>query len=690
MGHVIDLPKSQLGVDVEQGFAPKYITIRGRAKVLKELQAAAKPAGRVLLATDPDREGEAIAWHLSRALDLDGQPCRISFREVTGAAVKQAVSEPREIDLSLVNAQQARRILDRLVGYELSPLLWRKVQRGLSAGRVQSVAVRLIVDREEEINAFVPEEFWSLTAWVHRPEDEPQRAFAAKLIGKGDAKTPLRTEQEAAAVVQDLEGCDYVVGKVTKRQRRRQPAPAFTTSTLQQEASRRHGFGARRTMRAAQQLYEGMDLGPLGRSGLITYMRTDSTRVSEEAVEQAQSYISQAFGAAYLGKGRRPARQAGPASQGAHEAIRPTNVAISPDRVGQYLTGDQSRLYKLIWERFVASRMSPAVYDVVSVDITAGEWLFRATGQTVRFAGFLAVYAETRENGDEAGADDSDALLPELSKGDRLTLARLSPKQHFTQPPPRYSEASLVKTLEERGIGRPSTYAPIIETIQQRNYVHLDEKRFRPTPLGTTVTQLLRDQFPDIVDVGFTANMETRLDSIEKGDEDWLSLLEEFYGPFKQTLLDAEANLARVKVPSEETDIPCDKCGRMMVIKHGRFGPFLACPGFPDCRNAKPMAKRVVAASCPQCGGAILEKKSKRGRRFYGCERYPECDFTSWNKPLPQTCPECDAFLVQKRGGKDGASYACSRRDCSFTTASLRGLKKSEASGSPPGETEGA
>jgi len=690
LGHLIDLPKSQLGVDVEQGFAPKYITIRGKTKVLRELQDAAKDAGQVLLATDPDREGEAIAWHLSRALDLDGQACRVTFQEITGDAVRQAVANPRTIDIDRVNAQQARRILDRLVGYELSPLLWRKVQRGLSAGRVQSVAVRLIVDREREIEAFEREEFWSLTAELRQqgPDDGSRRGFPAKLITSGGERIQLVNEEQTQAAVSALDGLAYRVDKVDKRARRRQPPAPFTTSTLQQEASRRHGFGARRTMQAAQQLYEGLDLGQLGRTGLVTYIRTDSTRVAEEAVSQARDYISGTFGADHVGKGR-PAstRQRAGAVQDAHEAIRPTSVELSPDKVQPHLTADQNRIYRLVWERFLASQMAAAVFDVVSADISAGKWGFRATGQTLRFAGFMAIYAETREDSEQRDGEDSSSILPPLLAGEALDLIKLEPKQHFTQPPPRYSEASLVKALEELGIGRPSTYAPIIETIQQRNYVREEDRRFEPTPLGTTVTDLLSKQFPDIVDVSFTASMENRLDQVEKGQQDWQELLAGFYGPFKSTLTDAEKNLERVQVPVEETDIPCDKCGKMMVIKHGRFGPFLACPGFPECRNTKPLAKKVATAQCPRCGGAILEKKSKRGRRFYGCERYPECDFVSWSKPQAQNCPRCGTFLIQKRSAKAGTYYACAGEGCDYQTKTLRGGAKpaagTQASGAP-------
>jgi DNA topoisomerase-1 len=691
LGHLIDLPKSQLGVDPESDFAPKYITIRGKTKILKELRDAAKEASGVLLATDPDREGEAIAWHLSNALQLPCADCRIEFHEITKDAIARALQRPRNIDMDKVNAQQARRILDRLVGYKLSPLLWRKVRKGLSAGRVQSVAVRLIVDREAEIRAFRTEEFWSLTAWVYRPEDGPDCSFAGKLHSVAGDKIALRSSADADKIVARLEGSAYAVAAVERRTRRRQPPAPFTTSSLQQEAARRLGFAARRTMQVAQQLYEGLDLGPLGRTGLITYIRSDSTRVAAEAVAQAREYVRGRYGQPFVGRGRGPAKAAGPVVQGAHEAIRPTQVLRTPDDVRSHLNSDQFRLYGLIWERFVASQMTAAVFDVVSADIAAADCLFRATGQTMRFAGFTAVYRYAREEQDHEKDEDATLILPELAKGERLDLRELIPKQHFTQPPPRYSEATLVKTMEELGIGRPSTYAPIIETVQVRGYVHQEERRFHPTPLGEAVTKLLADHFPDVVSVGFTASMEESLDQVERGEEDWLKLLHRFYGPFVDTLGQAERNLERVKIPAEETEIPCEKCGRMMVIKHGRYGPFLACPGFPECRNTRPLQRKVEAGRCPLCGKALVERKTKRGRKFYGCEGYPECTFTSWNKPLQQKCPKCGAFLVQKRSKERGIYYQCGRRECDFQTQSLRGLKDAAAAtaATSAGATEG-
>lgn len=690
LGHVIDLPKSQLGVDPEHNFAPKYITIRGKTKVLKELQAAAKDSSRVLLATDPDREGEAIAWHLANALGVPPSDCRVEFHEITRDAVRKALERPRGINADKVNAQQARRILDRLVGYKLSPLLWRKVRRGLSAGRVQSVAVKLIVDREVEIRAFEPEEFWTVTAWLYRPEDGPEAAFAGRLHAYQGTKLKVGNQEEAEAIVARLEGCDYVAAKVTRRTRRRRPPPAFTTSSLQQDAARRLGFGARRTMQVAQQLYEGLDLGPLGRTGLITYIRTDSTRVAQEAVDQARDHIRERFGAQYVGRGRPRAKSANPRAQEAHEAIRPTQAPRTPEEIRGYLSQDQYRLYVLVWQRFIASQMSAAVFDTVSADISAGEYIFRASGQTLRFPGFTAVYRDVRGEDRNGREDDGSAILPDLEEGRRLALRELAPKQHFTQPPARYSEATLVRALEELGIGRPSTYAPIIETIQQRGYVVQEDRRFNPTPLGEAVNGLLEKQFPDIVSVGFTANMEASLDQVERGEQDWLKLLHRFYGPFVETLDKAEKNLQRVKIPTQETDIPCDKCGRMMVIKHGRYGPFLACPGFPECRNTRPLQRRVEAGKCPICGRMLVERKTKRGRKFYGCEGYPECTFISWNKPLPQKCPRCGTFLVQKRDKERGVYYRCGKADCGFETESLNGLKQApEASAQDAPSEEG-
>ena len=661
MGHVRDLPKSQLGVDVESGFEPKYITIRGKGDILKELRDAAKKADKVYLATDPDREGEAISWHLAKALNLDiDEALRIEFHEITKDAIQKAIKKPRNIDGHRVEAQQARRILDRLVGYKLSPLLWRKVRRGLSAGRVQSVAVRLIVDREAEIQAFVPEEYWSLTARL--TTGSVSAPFAAKYYGTTEGKAELKTESETNAAIAAVQQQEFLVTTVKKREKRRNPAFPFTTSSLQQEAARKLNFTVRRTMSVAQQLYEGLDLGDAGHSGLVTYIRTDSTRIAGEAEEAAAQFIREQYGAEYVPTEKREAeKKAG--EQGAHEAIRPTEVTRTPDSIKGFLSNDQYKLYKLIWERFVSSQMAPAVLDTVSVDITAGEQVFRASGSTIKFPGFMKIYIEGE---DEEAPKEEEGLLPELSEGQKLSLAELLPKQHFTQPPPRFSEAMLVKALEERGIGRPSTYAPIIETIQARGYVLKSEKRFTPTELGQLVTDILKEYFPWIIDVAFTARMERELDEVEEGHAQWREILGVFFAPFEETLKQAEEKVGGFELQDEESDVDCDKCGKRMVIKYGRFGKFLACPGFPDCKNTKPILEET-GVTCPACKeGMVVERKSKKGgRRFYGCARYPECDFVSWEKPVDRQCPECGAtYLVEKKQKELGLVHMCKAEGC--------------------------
>lgn len=672
MGHVRDLPKSQLGVNVEADFEPKYITIRGKGDVLKELRDAAKKADKVFLATDPDREGEAISWHLAHVLNIPhDQPVRIEFHEITKDAIQRAIKNPRTIDRCRVDAQQARRILDRLVGYKLSPLLWRKVRRGLSAGRVQSVAVRLIVDREAEIQAFQPEEYWSLTARL--AADGAGAPFEAKFYGTDEGKVELKNEAQTRQVMEAaLRGAGagasgevlFQVRTVKRKEKRRNPAFPFTTSSLQQEASRKLGFTVRRTMSVAQQLYEGLELGEAGHTGLVTYIRTDSTRIAVEAEEAARQFIQEQYGPAFIPAEKREAeKRAG--EQGAHEAIRPTDVTRTPESIKPYVTPDQYRLYKLIWDRFVASQMAPAVLDTVSVEIAAGDQLFRASGSTIKFPGFMKIYIEGE---DEEGPKDEEGLLPDLTEGQMLRLVELVPKQHFTQPPPRYTEAMLVRTLEEKGIGRPSTYAPIIETIQARGYVEKKDKRFVPTELGQVVTEILREYFPSIIDVAFTAHMEEELDQVEEGDVHWKEVLREFYGPFEATLKEAEEKVGGFELPDEETDVPCEKCGRMMVIKHGRFGRFLACPGFPECRNTKPLLEET-GVTCPACGqGMVVERKSKKGgRRFYGCSRYPECDFVSWEKPVAEQCPNCGAsYLVEKRLKDVGLVHMCKQEGCDY------------------------
>ena len=662
MGHVRDLPKSQLGVDIDDHFTPHYITIRGKGKLIERLRQQARQVDRVLLATDPDREGEAISWHLCQLLGIDeDSPCRIVFHEITRDAVRRALREPRPIDDNLVDAQQARRVLDRLVGYKLSPLLWRKVRRGLSAGRVQSVAVRLIVDREEEIEAFTPQEYWTLEADLERMASG--EAFTARYYGDAEGKKELPDREAVDRLLADLEGRPFVVLGVERKERRRNPAPPFTTSTLQQEASRKLGFTVRRTMRIAQELYEGIELRGEGAVGLVTYIRTDSTRIADQALDEAAAYIARRFGPEFSNPRKQAGRRAAQA-QDAHEAIRPTSVTREPDAIKDDLTADQYKLYRLIWERFVASQMAPAVLDTVTVDIGAGPHRFRATGSTVKFAGFMQLYVEGRDEGTEADGEEGEGTLPDLTEGDALALKALRPEQHFTQPPPRYTEAMLVRALEEKGIGRPSTYAPIIETIQERGYVVKEDRRFRPTELGRVVTALLKEHFPDIVDVEFTARMEADLDRIEEGEREWEDVIREFYGPFSATLERAEKAIQRVALPVEETDEICEKCGRRMVIKHGRYGRFLACPGFPECRNTKPLVEKT-GARCPRCGGEMVQRRSRKGRVFYGCSNYPECDFTTWDRPTAETCPECGTFLVEKRS-RQGTRLVCANPQCTY------------------------
>ncbi|HHV93172.1 MAG TPA: type I DNA topoisomerase [Firmicutes bacterium] len=662
VGHVRDLPKSQLGVDIENGFKPKYITIRGKGPILKELRDAAKKADRILFATDPDREGEAISWHLADALDVDEEsPCRIEFHEITERAVKSALKQPRPINQNLVDAQQARRVLDRLVGYKLSPLLWAKVKGGLSAGRVQSVAVRLICDREAEIQAFEPQEYWSIEAELRQMDGE-QKAFSAKLFKIKGEKAEVNSEAEAEAIVEELKKAHFVVHSVERKERKRNPAPPFTTSSMQQEASRKLGFTARRTMMIAQQLYEGLEVGSEGTVGLITYIRTDATRVAPEAQQDARRTIRELFGEGFL-PAKPPVYKTRAGAQAAHEAIRPTSTDRRPEDVKPYLTRDQYRLYRLIWERFVASQMAPAVLDTVTVQIQAGDYLFRATGSTVKFPGFMVLYTENTDQPEEG--EDQEGRLPELREGEKLELLKVIPHQHFTQPPPRYTEAMLVKTLEELGIGRPSTYAQIIDTIRRRGYVQLVDKRFVPTELGTIVVDLLKEYFPNIIDVEFTATMESLLDRVEEGEENWEKVLAEFWEPFSEELRKAELLMEEVEIADEETEEVCEKCGRKMVIKQGRYGRFLACPGFPECRNTKPLLKGIGVA-CPKCGGEIVERRSKRGRTFYGCANYPDCDFTSWQKPAGKNCPQCGQLMVVRQGRGKESEIVCSDKQCGF------------------------
>ncbi|TNJ64284.1 type I DNA topoisomerase [Paenibacillus hemerocallicola] len=651
MGHIRDLPKSQIGVEVENHFEPKYITIRGKGSVLKELKDASRKVKNIYLAADPDREGEAIAWHLAHYLELsETEPCRVVFNEITKQAVKDAFKQPRPIDMDLVNAQQARRILDRLVGYKISPLLWKKVKKGLSAGRVQSVAVKLIIDRENEIKSFVPEEYWSITAKLAVSGTE----FEAKFYGVDGEKRELNREADVQDILNRIGESAFIVGDVREKERQRNPAPPFITSSLQQEAARKLNFRAAKTMQVAQQLYEGIDLGKEGTVGLITYMRTDSTRISPVAQEEAKAYIESAYGAAYYPETPRVYLKKNANAQDAHEGIRPTAIVKTPEELKPFLSRDQHRLYKLVWERFVASQMASAVLDTMTVDISVSDVTFRAVGSKVKFPGFMKVYVE----GNDDGTTEDDKYLPVLKQGDKLNNNGIEPKQHFTQPPPRYSEARLVRMMEEMGIGRPSTYAPTLETIQKRGYVAMEEKRFVPTELGDLVIQLMAEFFPEILNVEFTAHMEEELDFVEEGKVDWVRVLDEFYTTFEKRLEVAEEEMKEVEIQDEITDVLCEKCGRHMVIKMGRFGKFLACSGFPDCRNAKPIVKEI-GVTCPKCKeGHVVERRSKKGRIFYGCDKYPDCDFVSWDKPADKPCPNCSSMLVEKNT-KAGSFLQC-------------------------------
>jgi DNA topoisomerase-1 len=660
MGHVRDLPKSALGVDVENGFAPRYVVPRDKRAIVKDLKERAKGAQAIYLATDPDREGEAIAWHLIAAIGADGKPVRrIEFHEITKEAILRAVKSPRQIDMMRVDAQQARRVLDRLVGYTLSPLLWRKVRRGLSAGRVQSVAVRIVVEREREIEAFDAVEYWTIEADLAKqvaktPKGNPS-IFRVTLVQAQGKKPNLANAENASLVKSDLDSASYRVADVRVKEQTRTAAPPFTTSTLQQEAGRKLGFTAKRTMAVAQQLYEGLNAGADGSVGLITYMRTDSTQVAESAIAEVRGFISERYGAQNVPESPRVYKTRTKGAQEAHEAIRPTSVYRDPTRLRQHLTPDQFRLYDLIWKRFVACQMASAVYEVTTVDVeskgknTGNNYLLRAAGSQVVFPGFLSLYREGRD--DEAQDEDAQKPLPDVVPGEDLTLIQLISEQHFTQPPARYSEATLVKALEEKGIGRPSTYAPILSTIQDRGYVERMEKRLHPTELGRLVNDLLVDNFGSVVDVDFTANMEEKLDEVASGERPWPPVVEQFYTPFHESLEKAGESIERVKIEPEPTDEVCEKCGRPMVIRLGRFGKFIGCSGFPECRNAKPLLKKIGVA-CPECAADIVERQTKQRRIFYGCSRYPECTWTSWQRPVPEPCPKCGGLMVDM--GKTG------------------------------------
>lgn len=659
MGHIRDLPKSRLGVDLDGGeFTPEYISIKGKGPIIKELKAAAKKSDKVYLATDPDREGEAISWHLAFILKLDVNDLnRVTFNEITKSGVKEGMKNKRAIDLNLVDAQQARRVLDRVVGYKISPFLWKKIRRGLSAGRVQSVVVKLIVDRENEIKAFVTEEYWSIDGKFTKKGERKQ--FGSKLALIDGEKAKLSNKEEVDKILKELENEEFTVTSVKKGQRKKSPAPPFITSSLQQEASRKLGFQARRTMKAAQELYEGIDLEGVGAVGLITYMRTDSLRISDEAKAEASKYILDTLGENYLPTSPRVYKSKNNA-QDAHEAIRPTSVKYTPAKIKSSLTTDQYKLYKLIWERFVASQMADAVYDTVSADITAGKYTFKSTGASVAFDGFTAVYEEGKDQDEE-----KQTVVPPLEKGDILNAKEIIGNQHFTQPPPRYTEASLIKTLEENGIGRPSTYAPTITTVLTRGYVERDGKALIPTELGEISLKLIEEHFSSIVDVDFTAKMEDGLDEVEAGKKDWKDLMNEFYTSFKKDLDEAEKILdgTKIDVPEEVTDVVCELCGRNMVVKMGRFGKFLACPGFPECKNTKRIENPTVGL-CPVCGGKITAKKTRKGKTYYGCEHNPTCEFMTWDLPVEEKCPKCGSTLF-KKSGKNGTVH-CLKEGCGF------------------------
>ena len=626
MGHIRDLPKSKLGVDVDNNFEPQYINIRGKAALIKSLKKEANAAKTVYLATDPDREGEAIAWHLAYLLNISPESlCRVTFNEITKKAVQESIKKPRQIDKNLFDAQQARRVLDRIVGYKISPVLWKKVKKGLSAGRVQSVVVKLIVDREDEIEAFIPEEYWNI--YANLLADGAKRTFEAKLTGKDGKKIELKNKEQVDEILSDLQKSDFIVKDIKKGQKKRNPAPPFTTSTMGQEASRKLGFTLKKTMSVAQGLYEGVKVPEKGVVGLITYMRTDSTRISEEARAASKIYIEETYGTAYYENRYFKTKQG---AQDAHEAIRPTYVDLTPEKVKSSLTNDQYKLYNLIYNRFIASQMSSAEYDTISVTINAGEYNFKANGQSIKFKGFMKLYVETK---DQDNGEDDELLLPSLELNQKLKNEKIDTKQSFTEPPPRYTEASIVKVLEEKGIGRPSTYAPTISTILERRYIEKEQKQLVPTDLGKIVNKLLIENFGDIINVAFTAKIEEEFDEIAEGKENWKEVISEFYGPFEENVERVEKELEHVQLVEEVSDVPCEKCGRMMVIKYGRYGKFLACPGFPECRNAKPIIE-TIDVPCPVCGGTVQVKKSRRGRKFYVCENNPEsCQYISWNKP---------------------------------------------------------
>lgn len=656
MGHVRDLPKSKLGVDIEDNFNPKYITIRGKGELITKLKKAAKKADKIYLATDPDREGEAISWHLANILKIsEDDTCRIVFNEITKTAVKESIKEARKINLNLVDAQQARRVLDRLVGYEISPILWKNVKWGLSAGRVQSAALKLICDKEEEIKAFEPKEYWTVDCVLKKE----RKKFPIKLTKYKNKKVEISNEEEANKIIRNLEENDYKVDKVKKGNRSKNPLPPFTTSTLQQEASKKLNFMTKRTMSIAQALYEGIDVKGYGIVGLITYMRTDSVRISEEAQSKAIDFIKESYGNEYIPEKAR-VYKGKKNIQDAHEAIRPSHIEITPEIAKASLSAEQYKLYSLIWKRFIASQMTSCLLNTNSINIVNGDYLFKASGSTIKFDGFMKVYDYTTED------EDNDVVLPVLEEGEVLAPKSIEGKQHFTQPPARYTEASFVKLLEEKGIGRPSTYVPTISTLLGREYVVREKKNLIPTELGFIVNNIMSDYFKQIVDVDFTADMERKLDHIEEGSEKWKEVVGEFFAPLKIAIDKAEKEISKVVIEDEVSDVPCDKCGRMMVIKRGRYGRFLACPGYPECHNAKPIVEELDVP-CPKCGGKILVKRSKKGKKFFGCSNYPNCDFVSWNEPMKEPCSKCGSYMTVKYSKTKGKYAICSNSECGNT-----------------------
>lgn len=660
VGHVRDLPKSSLGIDIDNNFTPKYITIRGKGQVVQELKKEAKKSEKVYLATDPDREGEAISWHLAQLLGLnEDDPIRIEFNEITKEAIQKAIKKPRAIDKRLVDAQQARRVLDRLVGYKISPLLWRKIKKGLSAGRVQSVAVKLICDREKEIENFVPEEYWTIKAIMEKNDDLFEASFYGIIKDGKEEKVDLPNKDRVDEILDSIAKDSFVVDEVKKGSKKRNPNPPYITSTLQQDASKKLGFSSKKTMTIAQQLYEGIEIKGEGVVGLITYIRTDSTRISTEAMNMAKSFIIENFGKEYSNGGKNYSNMKKEA-QDAHECIRPTSVLRKPSDIKESLTKDQYLLYDLIWKRFLSSQMSPAIYDTLSVKLVSNNYLFKANGSTLKFDGFMKVYGNDKED-----EKDKEAEIPALVKGEIIKASKIIPEQHFTQPPSRYTEASLIKTLEELGIGRPSTYSPIITTILNRNYVTLKNKSFHPTELGILVNDLLEEYFNDIVDVKFTADLEEKLDKIAEGDFSWQSVVENFYDHFEKVLKKAEEEITEIKIEDEVTDEICEKCGRKMVIKHGRYGKFLACPGYPECKNTKPIQDKI-GVKCPNCGGDIIRLKSGKGKIFFGCNNYPKCNFMTWDEPIYEKCPNCGSIMV-KKNTKKGLTIKCLNEGCGYS-----------------------